>query len=47
MAEASQHGYEARGTGIAEGYWVLKENADIWISCGDARVVANTCGFNR
>jgi hypothetical protein len=47
MAEASEHGNEARGTEIVEGYWILKENADMWISCRDARVVANTCGFNR
>lgn len=47
MAEASGHGNEAHGTGIAEGYWILKENVDIWISCGHARVMANTYGSNR
>jgi hypothetical protein len=47
MADASEHGNEARGTGIAEGFWILKKNADTWISCGDARLVANICGFSR
>lgn len=46
VAEASEHGNEARGTGIAEDYWILKEKSDIRISCGDDRVVANSFGFN-
>jgi hypothetical protein len=33
------------GTAMAEGYWILKEKADIWISRGDARSVANIHGF--
>jgi hypothetical protein len=36
-----------RGTRNAEGYRTLKDKADIWVFCGDDRVVANTCGFNR
>jgi hypothetical protein len=38
---------KACGTGRAGGYWILKEKADIWISCGDARIAANIYGFSR